>query len=111
MNCIKEYQINKSGDTSGLVGAIPSNHMLCVVSAYVYNNGSDWSLRMTVLTYKDKSYTETIKNDNFPINDIVVSLGDTVPSSGIKTLVKNEMSTLLDGFENVGSGNYTEDPS
>ncbi len=111
MNCIKEYQINKAGDTSGIIGAIPTNHRLCIVAAYVYNNGTKWGLRMTLLTYKDDSYSETIKNDNFKTNEVIVDLGDTVPASGLKTLIKNAMSPILNDLNNVGSGNYTEDPA
>lgn len=106
MNCIKEYQITLKGSSNGL--EIPENHRVCVVSKHEYFEGGEWFLRMIVLTYIDQMYKSTVLNDNFPNNEIVVALGINFPTAGGVTLVKNEMSKMLESFDNVGVGNYTE---
>ena len=113
MKNIKEYEIDVVGDTQGLIGAIPANHRIVVVGAQYYHNSMDdiWMLKMDVCTFEDGTYTQLVVNDNMPDSAVVVELGANLPSSGLKTTVKNQMNILLDGFSNVGSGNYTEDPA
>lgn len=108
MNCIKEYQINLAGDSQGLTGVIPSGHRMLITEANYYHNGTSWELLMIVYTYKDSNYSNALINDNIPVNEIIVDLGDALPTTGIKTTVKNKMNILLDGYSNVGPGSYTE---
>jgi hypothetical protein len=113
MNFIKEYEIDVAGSTGGIADSIPANHRMLVTDICVFYDAiaEKWKMKMTVCTYEDNTYSQAIQNDNMPDNGVVVVLGDNLPATAIITTVKNEMNTLLDGYANVGDGNYTEDPA
>lgn len=104
MSAIKEYEILVAGNSNGL--QIPVNHRVIVTSQRVFFENGNWVLKLDVCTCTDDTHENQVLNDLFVSNKKYFDLGASIPSSGIKTLVKNNMNSFLDS--EIGSENYTE---
>lgn len=103
---IKEYEIDVAGNSYGQ--QLPANHRMLVMGSLVRVKDTDdgYDLILFVDTYTDSNHDTKVKNDLIPDDQVTIDLGATLPTSGTKTLAKNNFETWLDS--NVGENDWTE---
>lgn len=114
MKYIKRYQVNIDGAINkGVV--LPNPFEVIVVSAKVCtdqdntdpeNPVDDFRQDMQIRTYADEDYAQALSNDAVKNKDSILLGSPNPPTSGVKTLVKNQMIALLDAA--YGAENYTD---